>query len=189
MVRSGTPEPAGGEPTLGDLVSLATRDMSQLIRYEMSLAKAELRGDVRRAAMGGVLFAITAFFGCLMLFSLCFAYAYLLYWAGAPGGMAGSFGFVFLTLLVLALISALVAKIVLGRMTGMKKTRESVTEGIGMLRPGKDGKDSKDDGHDQASGELHKANADGHAVRAPGTGTGKPLPDGRHPEIADHSPR
>ena len=32
---------------------------------------------------------------------LCFAYAYFLYWAGAPGGLAGAFGFAGLTFLVL----------------------------------------------------------------------------------------
>ena len=143
--------------------------------------------------MAGALFAIAAFFGCLMLFSLCFAYAYLLYWAGAPGGMAGAFGFVFLTLLVLALLSGFVAKIVISRVTGMKKTRESVTEGLGMLRrdgkDGKDGKDAKDGKDGTASGELapDKTGADGHALRPVSTDT--PLPDGRRPEIADRSPR
>jgi len=138
MVRSTTPEPAGGDQSLGDLVSLAAKDISQLVRYEIDLAKTELRGDMRRAGTAGVLFGIAAFFGCLILLSLSFAYAYLLHWAGAPGGLAGAFGFVALTLAVLAALAVFVASRKLRRMSGMKKTRESVTEGLGMLR--RDGK-------------------------------------------------
>ena len=39
MVHSETPGPAGGEQSLGDLVALAAKDVSQLIRYEIDLAK------------------------------------------------------------------------------------------------------------------------------------------------------
>src|SRR5438270_8700691 len=105
MARSTTPESAASDHSLRDLVSLAAKDISQLVRYEIDLAKSELRGDFRRAGMVGVLFGIAAFFGCLVLFTLCFAYAYLLYWAGAPGGLAGSFGFVALTLAVLGTLA------------------------------------------------------------------------------------
>ena len=87
MVRSGTPEPAGGDQSLGDLVSLATKDVSQLVRYEIELAMSELRSELKRVAVGAGMFAIAAFFGILILFSPCFAYAYLLHWAGAWGGM------------------------------------------------------------------------------------------------------
>ena len=69
MVRSEAPEPAGGEPSLGDLVALAARDVSQLIRYEIDLAKTELKGDVQRVGMA-------AFVGCLVLVLLSFAFAY-----------------------------------------------------------------------------------------------------------------
>ena len=49
MVRSGTPDGDGDQQSLGDLVSLALKDLSQLLHYEISLAKSELRMDVRRA--------------------------------------------------------------------------------------------------------------------------------------------
>ena len=51
MVRSETPEPAGGNQSLGDLVALAAKDASQLIRYEIDLAKSELMGDVERIGL------------------------------------------------------------------------------------------------------------------------------------------
>ena len=171
MVRSGTPEPAGGDQSLGDLISLATKDVSQLVRYEIELAKSELRTELKRVAVGAGMFAIAAFFGILILFSLCFAYAYLLHWAGAWGGMAGAFGFTALTLLVLGGALVFVGIKVLKRMTGMKKTRDSVTEGIGMLR--------KDD---NALGQKDEA-ADGQLAAAAS------LPAGQRPEIAGDKPR
>ena len=50
MVRSEAPEPAGDGQSLGDLVALAAKDMSQLVRYEIDLAKSELKGDVKSAS-------------------------------------------------------------------------------------------------------------------------------------------
>ena len=77
MVRSETPEPAGADQSLGDLVALAAKDVSQLIRYEIDLAKTELRG--RRAAgrpWPSALVGLAAFVGCLVLVLLCFAFAF-----------------------------------------------------------------------------------------------------------------
>ena len=75
MVRSETPESAGGDQSLGDLVALAAKDVSQLVRYEIDLAKTELRDDVRRVVMAAVLIGGAAFAGCLILVILCFALA------------------------------------------------------------------------------------------------------------------
>src|SRR5215475_4154201 len=55
MVRSDTPEPAGDGQSLGDLVALAAKDVSQLVRYEIDLAKTELMADVRRVGLAGAL--------------------------------------------------------------------------------------------------------------------------------------
>src|ERR1700729_202964 len=85
MVRSETPEPAGADQSLGDLVALAAKDVSQLIRYEIDLAKTELRGDMKRVGLAGALAGAAAFVGL----------------RGRPG---------------------------------LKRTRKSVPEGIGMLR-------------------------------------------------------
>src|SRR5260370_39589262 len=71
MVRSETPEPAGGDQSLGDLVALAAKDASQLIRYEIDLAKTELKGDLRRVGLAGALGGVAAFVGCLVLGLLC----------------------------------------------------------------------------------------------------------------------
>src|SRR5690349_22830604 len=91
MVRSEAPEPAGDEQSLGDLVALAAKDVSQLIRYEISLAKNELRLDARRVGVSAALAAFAAVAVALIVFVLCFAYAYGLEAAGAPGGLWGAF--------------------------------------------------------------------------------------------------
>src|ERR1700692_626918 len=76
MVRSETPEPGGGDQSLGDLVALAAKDVSQLVRYEIELAKTELKGDVRRVGLAGALAGVAAFVGCLVLVLFAFAFAY-----------------------------------------------------------------------------------------------------------------
>ena len=82
MVRSETPEPVGADQSLGDLVALATKDVSQLIRYEIDLAKTELRGDMKRVGLAAGLGGFSFFFGCLVLVFLGFAYGYGLIAAG-----------------------------------------------------------------------------------------------------------
>src|ERR1700761_2015833 len=76
MVRSETPEPAGEDQSLGDLVALAAKDVSQLVRYEIDLAKSELKGDVRRIGLAAALGGVAAFVGCLVLVLLCIAFAF-----------------------------------------------------------------------------------------------------------------
>ncbi len=76
MVHSETPGPAGGDQSLGDLVALAAKDVSQLIRYEIDLAKTELKGDAKRVGIAVAGFGLAAFVGCLVLVLLCIALAY-----------------------------------------------------------------------------------------------------------------
>jgi uncharacterized membrane protein len=134
VVRSGTPDGADNEQSLGDLVALAAKDVSQLIRYEISLAKSELRMDARRAGIIGALSGFSAVALSLMLVMLCFAYAFGLNAAGAPGGLWGAFLWVFLTLVVLFLIACGIAYLVTQRVSGMRLTRKTVTDDLGMLR-------------------------------------------------------
>ena len=132
MVRSETPEPAGAEQSLGDLVALAAKDVSQLIRYEIDLAKTELSADVRRIGMAVVLVAGAAFAGCLVLVILCFAYAEGLVVLGLSRWAA--FLVVAGTLVLLAVIALGIAWLRVRNMSGLRKTRQSVTAGLEMLR-------------------------------------------------------
>jgi uncharacterized membrane protein YqjE len=133
MVRSETPEQAGADQSLGDLVALAAKDVSQLFRYEIDLAKTELREDVRRISVAVVLVGGAAFAGCLVLVILCFAYAEgLIVVFDLPRWAA--FLIVAGTLVLLSVIAVGIAVLKVRNMTGLSKTRKTVTEGLGMLR-------------------------------------------------------
>jgi uncharacterized membrane protein YqjE len=120
MAQTGTSRPAGSDQSLGDLVALAAKDISQLIRGEISLAKIELRGDVKRVAVAVVLVAMSAFVACLMLVLLCFAFASFLIVAGVC--------------LLLIGLAALIAILRVRGVTGLRTTRASVQETITALR-------------------------------------------------------
>jgi hypothetical protein len=132
MVRSETPEPVGADQSLGDLVALAAKDVSQLIRYEIDLAKTELRGDMRRVGLAGALGGFSFFFGCLVLMFLGFAYGYGLIaahiWAWA------AFLIVAGTCVVVAAAAVGIAYLKVRRLSGLRETRKSVTEGLDILR-------------------------------------------------------
>jgi hypothetical protein len=131
MVRSEVPEPAGDGQSLGDLVALAAKDVSQLIRYEIDLAKTELTDDVRRIGLAGALGGVAAFVACLVLVLLSIALAFGLIalgiWAWAAF-LIVSGAYVLFAALVLG-----IAYLKLQRLSGLKKTRETVSESLGML--------------------------------------------------------
>jgi hypothetical protein len=132
MVRSETPEPVGADQSLGDLVALAAKDVSQLIRYEIDLAKSELRGDVRRVGLAGALVGVAAFVGCLVLVLLSFAFAFGLValgiWTWAAFLIAAG------TYVLLAAVAVGIAVLKVQHISGLTRTRKSVTEGLGLLR-------------------------------------------------------
>ena len=163
MVRSETPEPSGADQSLGDLVALAAKDVSQLLRYEIDLAKVELRGDLRRVGLAGALGVIAAFVGCLILVLLCIAFAYGLHALGIWTWAA--FLIVAGTCVLLAGLAVGIAFLKLRHLSGLRRTRKSVTEGIGMLR------------------------RDGHHPEVGGDSAPEISPDGQHPEIAARKSR
>jgi hypothetical protein len=132
MVRSETPEPVGADQSLGDLVALAAKDVSQLVRYEIDLAKTELRGDLKRVGLAGALAGVAAFVGCLVLVLLCIAFALGLRALGIRDWAA--FLIVAGTCVLLAGAAVGIAILRLRGLSGLKRTRKSVTEGLGMLR-------------------------------------------------------
>jgi uncharacterized membrane protein YqjE len=127
---------SGTDQSIGDLVSVAARDISQLVRYELDLAKIELKEDVKRVAIGGALMAIGGFAACLILMVLCFAFAY---------GLRAAFGLslwltfliVAFTLLLLTAGAMLIGLQLFRRLTGMKKTRRSLADDASLLHRNK----------------------------------------------------
>ena len=132
MAQTGTSRPAGSDQSLGDLVALALKDLSQLIRGEMQLAKIELRGDFKRVAVAVVLVAMSAFVACLMLVLLCFAFAYGLMTLGIWSW--ASFLIVAGVCLLLIGLAALIAFLRVRGVTGLRTTRASMQETITVLR-------------------------------------------------------
>ena len=130
-------EPITGRPvedgrSVGDLVSVAIRDLTQLIKYQVDLAKVELRADMRRLGLSAGLLATAVFTGFLILVMLCFALAYGLQTLGVWDW--ASFLIVAGVCLVLAAIAVLIVYIKVQRISGLRKTRESMQEGLALLR-------------------------------------------------------
>ena len=132
MVRSEMPEPAGDGQSLGDLVALAAKDVSQLIRYEIDLAKTELRADVERIGLAGALGVVAAFVACLVLVLLSIALAFGLVALGIWDWAA--FLIVAGAYVLFAVLMLGIAYLRLRRLSGLSKTRKTVTEGLEMLR-------------------------------------------------------
>jgi hypothetical protein len=132
MVRSGRPDDADGQQSLGELVALAAKDVSSLVRYEISLAKSELKLDARRIGIAAALAVVGLFVGCLLVVLLCIAFAYglvaLHIWTWA------AFLIVAGTCLLLIGIAVLIAIGRIRKVTGMKMTRKTVMDDIGLLR-------------------------------------------------------
>jgi hypothetical protein len=129
------------DQSIGDLVSVATRDISQLVRYELDLAKLELKADAKRLGVGAALGAIAAFGGCLLLMLLCFALAYGISAALGGGWLWLSFIIAAFGCLLVLAIAALVAWRLVKRLGGMKKTRRSLADGASLLRHARPKKD------------------------------------------------
>ncbi len=134
MVQTGTPRPVGSDQSLGELVAQASKDVSQLIRGEMNLAKVELRGDVRRIGVAVALLGMSAFVACLVLMLVCFAFAYGLMSLGIWGW--ASFLIVAGVCVVLIAVAALIALLRVRGVTGLRTTRASVQDTIAALRGG-----------------------------------------------------
>ncbi|MFB8035050.1 phage holin family protein [Streptomyces sp. NPDC056004] len=92
--------------SLGQLVAAATAEMSALVHDEIALAKAEVRQDVKRGAIGSVALIGAAVLLLFMMPMLSFAAAYGIHYLGM--GLARSFlivaGGYFLLALLLGLI-------------------------------------------------------------------------------------
>lgn len=126
---------AADDRSLGQLVASATTELSALVHDEIALAKAELRQDVKRGAVGSAA-ALVAL--SLVLFSLpvlSFAAAYGIHNLGL--GLAWSFLIVGGAFIVLALLLGLAAKVVLRRIEPPKRAIASAKESATVLQNAK----------------------------------------------------
>jgi len=129
-----TPSSASDQ-SIGDLVSVAARDISQLVRYELELAKLELKNDAKRLGISAGLAIVALFAACLVLMLLCFAFAFglnaLHIWLWA------AFLIVAGTCVLIIGIAALIAFRLVRKVDGMTMTRQSVAHNMSLLHRGK----------------------------------------------------
>ena len=90
------------DPTIGRLVSDASRDISSLITNEIKLAKTELQVSIKAGGLGIGLFAAAGFFAVMALIMLSVAIAYFINWNGHGLSLHWAFLIVFGFYLLLA---------------------------------------------------------------------------------------
>ncbi|MGD9958557.1 phage holin family protein [Nocardioides sp.] len=122
------PEPVkDDDPTIGKLVTDATRDISSLISQEIQLAKSELKISVKTGGIGAALFAVAAFLLLISIILLSITAAYFIHWAGL--GLHWSFlivtGFYVLVAVILALIGLRKVKKVKGPERAIHQAQET----------------------------------------------------------------
>jgi uncharacterized membrane protein YqjE len=122
------------DKSLGELVAIATGRVSRLVKSEIELAKLELKDDAKKAALGGVLFALAGLIGGIVVILLSIAAAYGLVTLGIWNWLA---------FLIVAGVYVLLAVVLVGigllrmkRMTGVSRTRRTVKDDLAVLRRG-----------------------------------------------------
>ncbi len=119
------PEPVRDtDPTIGRLVTDASRDISGLIQKEIQLAKSELKVSVRAGGIGVALFGVAAFVALLAIVMLSVAIAYFIHWAGL--GLHWAFLIVFGGYL---LIAALLAYIGVRKVKQVRGPEKAISQG------------------------------------------------------------
>lgn len=122
----------GREPSLGELVALATRDVSLLVRQEIDLAKAELTRQATSAALGIGALAVAGGLGLCALIAVTIFLGELFTWAGLE--RYWSYLITALLYLVVAGILALFAVTRFRRLSPPERTIQTVKDDIAFLR-------------------------------------------------------
>ena len=124
------------DPTIGRLVSDASRDVSHLIRNEIRLAKSEIRVSVKTGGVGIALLAAAAFFAVMALIMLSVAIAYLINWNGEGLSLHWAFLIVFGFYLLVAVMLGLVGVRKVKKVRAPEKAIAQASEAKQILRRG-----------------------------------------------------
>ncbi|MYS20866.1 Putative Holin-X, holin superfamily III [Streptomyces sp. DvalAA-14] len=119
---SPAPEHNGDGRSIGQLFAAATAEMSALVHDEIALAKAELRQDARRAAIGSGALVVALALAIFAVPMGCMALAYVLHRTTLP--LDACFGIVCGAFFVLAGLLGLLA---VGRFKKVKKPELSIS--------------------------------------------------------------
>ena len=122
---------SAGEKTIGGLVSDVTTQLSNLVRAEVELAKAEVTAEVRKGVTGSVFFVVAAVIGLFSLFFLFFTFAellsvWLVRWA--------AFAIVFGVMVLAAALFALLGYRKVRKIRKPERTIESLRESAQVLQ-------------------------------------------------------
>ena len=117
-----------GDPTIGKLVTDASRDISTLISKEIALAKSELKVSIRAGGIGVGLFASAAFLAVLAVIMLSVAIAYLINWNGDGLALQWAFLIVFGFYLLLAALLVFIGVKKVKQVRGPEKAIEQGRE-------------------------------------------------------------
>lgn len=90
-----TTTPTAVEPTIGQLVASASRDISTLVSKEIELAKSELKVSAIRGGLGAALLIAAGFILLLSLIILSITIAFFINWEGRGLSLMWSFLIVF----------------------------------------------------------------------------------------------
>jgi uncharacterized membrane protein YqjE len=124
------------DPTIGKLVSDASRDVSSLIRNEIRLAKSEIQVSVKAGGLGIALFAAAAFFAVMALIMLSVAIAYFINWNGRGLSLHWAFLIVFGFYLLVAALMAFIGVRKVKKVRAPQKAIAQASEAKQILRRG-----------------------------------------------------
>jgi len=122
------------DPTIGRLVSDASRDVSSLLRNEIQLAKSELRLSAKAGGVGIAMFAAAAFFAVMALIMLSVAFAYFLNWNGEGLDLHWAFTVVFAVYLVIAALLAYIGILLVKKAPATEKAIAQANEAKQILK-------------------------------------------------------
>ena len=124
------------DPTIGRLVSDASRDVSHLIRNEIRLAKSEVQVSVKAGGVGIALFAAAAFLAVMALVMLSVAIAYFINWNGEGLSLHWAFLIVFGCYLLVTAVLGFVGIRKVKRVRAPEKAIAQAGEAKQILRRG-----------------------------------------------------
>ena len=124
------------DPTIGRLVSDASRDVSSLIRNEIRLAKSELQVSVKAGGIGIAMFAAAAFFTLMGLIMLSVAFAYFINWNGEGLALQWAFLIVFGAYLLIAALLGFIGVRKVKKVRGPEKAIAQANEAKQILKRG-----------------------------------------------------
>jgi len=122
------------ERTLGQLVADATADISEIVRAELALAKAELAQGAKNGAVAGGLFGAAGYLAFLSVILLVISAAYGFVALGLSPWLA--FLLVAVALLLIAALLGLIGKSRISRIGPPERTIRSTKEALAAVKPG-----------------------------------------------------